>query len=150
LLGIVFSLCWYLVNRASKFWQLNWEKHLDVIEDGIIGPLYKTTIERNYYKSRWYVLYAPYPYSVSKINILLSFFVLVIWVAFLVNFISENRTLFEVNIGQPFNYYGYSSLVSIIFIIIVIIFGKTGKGKKDEFETHINFDQRSFSEEDDG
>ena len=60
-LGVIFSLCWHFVNRGSKFWQLNWEKHLDAMEDTIVGPLYKTTISRDYYKRRWYVIYGPYP-----------------------------------------------------------------------------------------
>jgi lipopolysaccharide export LptBFGC system permease protein LptF len=32
-LGVVFSVAWYFVNRASKFWQENWEKHVDLLED---------------------------------------------------------------------------------------------------------------------
>ena len=41
-LGFVFALCWYFVNRASKYWQENWEKHVDLLEDDCQGPLYKT------------------------------------------------------------------------------------------------------------
>ena len=147
LLGIVFSLCWYLVNRGSKFWQLNWEKHLDAIEDNQIGPLYKTTIERSHYKSKWYIVNAPYPYSVSKINILLSFFMLVLWIGLLVDFISVHENLFDINVDFPFNYFGYTGLLSALFIVAVIIFGQTGKFKDDEFKTHIHFDRRTFSEE---
>jgi hypothetical protein len=33
LVGLVLSLAWYLGNRGSKFWQSNWEKHVDYIED---------------------------------------------------------------------------------------------------------------------
>ncbi|MDK7224247.1 hypothetical protein QP468_13575, partial [Proteus mirabilis] len=40
-LGIIFSWAWFCVNRGSKFWQENWEKHVDNLEDKIIGPLYK-------------------------------------------------------------------------------------------------------------
>lgn len=40
-LGIVFSFAWVCVNRGSKFWQENWEKHVDVLEDEVTGPLYK-------------------------------------------------------------------------------------------------------------
>lgn len=38
-LGLVLSVAWYLVNRGSKFWQENWERHVDILEDEIIGPL---------------------------------------------------------------------------------------------------------------
>jgi hypothetical protein len=29
--GLVFSVAWYFVNRASKLWQENWEKHVDLL-----------------------------------------------------------------------------------------------------------------------
>lgn len=130
LLGIVFSLCWYLVNRGSKFWQLNWEKHLYAIENTQIGPLYKTTINREYYKKRWYVPYGPYPYSVSKINILLSFFVLVLWFGFLVDFISCNGGLFVINVGSWPSFYGYTSLIAIFFYCCNTCFRSNWETKK--------------------
>ena len=40
-LGLVFATAWYFVNRASKHWQNNWEKHVDLLEGEVIGPLYK-------------------------------------------------------------------------------------------------------------
>src|SRR5687767_7582000 len=45
-LGVVFSFAWQAVNRGSKHWQENWENHVASLEDGIIGPLYKTMSER--------------------------------------------------------------------------------------------------------
>src|SRR5579864_817840 len=45
-LGLVFSLGWFLANRGSKQWQENWENHVDLLEDEIIGPLYKTVLRR--------------------------------------------------------------------------------------------------------
>ena len=42
LVGVTFSLSWYLVNRASKYWQENWETHIYYLEDEITGPIYKT------------------------------------------------------------------------------------------------------------
>lgn len=45
-MGSVFTLSWFLVNRGSKYWQENWENHLDLMENGITGPLYKTVLSR--------------------------------------------------------------------------------------------------------
>ena len=45
-LGFTFSLAWYLVNRGSKSWQRNWEAQVDLLEDEITGPLYKSEINR--------------------------------------------------------------------------------------------------------
>ena len=44
--GFVFSLAWFLTNRGSKYWQENWESHVDMLEDTIAGPLYKTVLHR--------------------------------------------------------------------------------------------------------
>jgi len=76
-LGLLFSIAWYLVNRGSKFWQNNWERHVDLLEDDIIGPLYKTIAHS---EDGCNPLIAARQYSVSKINQILSFFVSWIWV----------------------------------------------------------------------
>jgi len=48
-IGLLLSAAWYLVNRGSKYWQENWERHVDVLEDQVVGPLYRTTIARTDY-----------------------------------------------------------------------------------------------------
>lgn len=74
-LGFLFSLGWYFVNRGSKAWQQNWESHVDVLEDEVIGNLYKTVIGEH----RFWNLTGAYFFSVSKINQLLSLFVTLAW-----------------------------------------------------------------------
>ena len=76
-IGLVLSLGWYLVNRGSKYWQTNWERHVDCLEDEFIGPLYKTTISNQQF--RFFRFWDGYPYSVSKINQLISLFVFMVW-----------------------------------------------------------------------
>ena len=78
-IGLVLSVGWFLVNRGSKYWQTNWERHVDCLEDQIVGPLYKTTISKEEFD-----FLSPidgYPYSVSKVNQLISLFVVCIWLA---------------------------------------------------------------------
>lgn len=55
-LGFFFCVAWLLSNYASKHWQDNWENHMDLLEDGVTGPLYK-------------IYSAGKSFSVSKINI---------------------------------------------------------------------------------
>jgi hypothetical protein len=79
-LGLVFSFAWYLANRGSKFWQNNWERHVDLLEDMTLGPLYKVvaiTPEKN-------PLTAAGPFSVTKINQMLSLFVTAVWLLLLI------------------------------------------------------------------
>lgn len=80
-LGLVFSFAWYCVNRGSKYWQENWENHVDLLEDSIIGPLYKTVIGRPHRSDHPLksLLVGPANFSVSKINQLVSVFVTIIW-----------------------------------------------------------------------
>jgi hypothetical protein len=81
-LGVIFSLAWYLVNRGSKFWQNNWERHVDMLEDVTIGPLYKIILseedsDKNILRK---ILTDAGTFSVTKINQILSFFILMVWV----------------------------------------------------------------------
>jgi hypothetical protein len=43
-IGFIFSYFWYFVNRGSKFWQDNWERHVDYLEGLSIGSLYKVVL----------------------------------------------------------------------------------------------------------
>ena len=75
-LGLVFSFAWYLVNRGSKFWQNNWERHVDLLEDMTLGPLYKVIAVD---ASEGNPLTSSGQFSVSKINQILSVFVTFVW-----------------------------------------------------------------------
>lgn len=75
-IGYFFSLGWYFVNRGSKLWQSNWERHVDFLESEIQGPLFAyIKIPEHKFKK----LSGEYPFSVSKINQLLSFMMVVFW-----------------------------------------------------------------------
>ena len=103
LLGYVFSLGWYFVNRGSKVWQENWERHIGFLEDYLNGPLFKTIIKPNL---NFTILNSSYPYSVSKVNQILSLCVVTFWVIII-------NALFS----TVFNYEGF--IVNFLFIIVV-------------------------------
>lgn len=89
-IGFVFSLAWFLANRGSKFWQENWENHVDMLETNEIGPLYKTVLRRPVPEGlleKW--VDGPLPISVSKVNQWVSLFTLLIWCALIVNVLPE-------------------------------------------------------------
>ena len=126
-IGFVFTFAWYLVNRGSKYWQENWENHLDLLEDQITGPLYKTLLERPELKS-WPEKFVtgPLSVSVSKINQWVSAFVLFIWL--LLAAYSVNKT-----ITSSHNYlviYVYLFVVSTVLLSCCLMLkeGKTHKG----------------------
>ena len=133
--GLVFSFAWFLVNKGSKFWQENWEKHLDMTEDSVIGPLYKTTISKESYSSFW-VPTSAYATSVSKINQILSLFVFTIWLGILANlFVSQKLTLFN---GTDFY---FTAIGLLTFSAIIYLAFGTRTSIKD---TIVHFDKRKI------
>jgi len=126
-LGFVFSFAWFCVNRGSKFWQENWEKHVDVLEDDVTGPLYKVVLSRNQ-DGNWrdksvHLLTGPSKLSVSKINQLISLYVTLLW-AILVFY-----SLPTFNSDATINWF-YASLIglSILTCGLFLILGKSYSG----------------------
>ena len=133
--GLVFSFAWFLVNKGSKFWQENWEKHLDMTEDSVIGPLYKTTISRESYSSFW-IPTSAYATSVSKINQILSLFVFTIWLGILANlFVSGTLTIFN---GTDFY---FTTIGLFTFSALIYLAFGTRTSSKD---TIVHFDKRKI------
>jgi hypothetical protein len=103
-LGFLTALAWLLSNKGSKQWQENWENHVFKLENGITGPLYKTTSNEN-------------TWSVSKINELVSFFSALAW--FLLGLKSV-----QMFFGYPLAFVAYLLIISLI----TSIFYFCGKG----------------------
>lgn len=128
-LGIVFSFAWLCVNRGSKFWQENWEKHVDILEDEITGPLYKIVLSRNlddYTKSEkvrdW--ITGPSALSVSKINQLISLYVFILWLLLL--WYSLPPFKFEAQINEF--YCGLIGLTAVVCASFIVKLGRTCRG----------------------
>jgi hypothetical protein len=91
IMGFLFSLAWYFVNRGSKAWQSNWEKHVDILETNVTGPLYKTVFGRyDFWSFKGFLNpVGSYFFSVSKINQLLAFYVTFAWGFLIVQTVSK-------------------------------------------------------------
>ena len=76
--GIVFSIAWYMVNRASSRGQRNWEMHIRYLEPEFLGPLYATKVKAETYSASDIV--GPYDFSITRISAALSLGVVGIWV----------------------------------------------------------------------
>ena len=130
-IGGVFTFAWFLANRGSKYWQENWENHLDLLEDNVTGPLYKTLLERPGFDSKIeeYIT-GPLSVSVSKINQWVSVFVIIIWI--LLFFFSACKSLIPTKI--PICRY-FVWVVHVLVLIVAVgccrlmlLKGKTHKG----------------------
>lgn len=118
--GIVLSFAWVCVNKGSKYWQENWEAHVDVLEDEKLGALYKTVLSKKD-KSSFMSLGAS-PYSVSKINQAISWYVLIAWNGLLYYGLSPFSSEAAINWG-----YVVAIGVTIIFCWIIYYPSQTSK-----------------------
>jgi lipopolysaccharide export LptBFGC system permease protein LptF len=117
--GLVFAFAWYLVNRASKFWQSNWEAHVDLLEDEVNGPLYKTVLSD---QTPWWKLHGAYQFSVSKINQLLSLYVVLVFLLLVANTVlSYYRFSYQLEVLPTF-----CLLLAGIATVLLVVFGRTG------------------------
>lgn len=128
-LGFTFSLSWYLVNRGSKYWQSNWEKIIDALEDKLQVPLYRTNLHNT--KKSWNLL-SRYPFSVSRINIIVSLYISLIWLGLIIGFFFRDTN--RINFAKPINWN--------ILCFALLTIGATlslltkGQSNKDSTETY--------------
>ncbi len=126
-LGVVFSFGWLCANRGSKFWQENWEYHVDMLEDPVQGPLYKVVLERSRptsLKERGlHLLGGPTPFSVSKINQLISLFVTIMWCILLFYALPS----FDWSLPVNWYYVAITSL-SVLTCLGIAFLGRTYRG----------------------
>jgi len=129
-IGFLLSLGWYLVNRGSKFWQENWERHVDVLEDQIIGPLYRTVLAKEEFQ--FWKPHDGFPFSVSRINQLISLFVTFVWLGLAINafpFFKLPSSCISVK------YWGLAALTTLFAILLICL----GWPKREAKERRVNF-----------
>jgi len=123
-IGFVFTFAWFQVNRGSKYWQENWENHVDMLEDSVIGPLYKTVLHRPATKSILEnCITGPMAISASKTNQIVSLFTLILWIvlAFYSIYISYQSVLYYIGEGAV-------GLITVIFFLLLLFGNKTHQG----------------------
>jgi hypothetical protein len=123
-IGLILGVAWYLVNRGGSGWQQNWELHVDLLEDEITGPLYKTLINRKQY-SVW-DLAGPYPFSPTRVNAIVSMFIAAVWVPLMLRanvalFMDENTSQIDCILALA---------VGICTLLIVALLFQSGKARR--------------------
>jgi hypothetical protein len=124
-IGLVLSASWYLVNRGSKYWQENWERHVDSLEDEFAGPLYKMTISNEQF--RWWKPWDGYPFSVSKVNQLTSFFAALVWLALAISSFPSLRPPACFVAVRPY----LLAVFTLLFLCLLVSRGRGGSQGKD-------------------
>lgn len=118
-LAVFFSYSWYLSSRGSHKWQKNWERHVDLLEDEMTGPLYKTFLDDT----------AP---SVNKIN---EFAGIIMTLCAGVLFFYELLERLDVV---------FASLAMAIFALLLFVYKRHTIGNADKQE-RCDFTQRVYS-----
>ena len=75
-LGFLLSLLWYMANRGSKFWQENWEAHIEELSTYLGTPIFGIIKSR---KDPICKVMVHYPFSVSKVNQMVSLIITISW-----------------------------------------------------------------------
>lgn len=136
-LGITTTWAWYLVLRGSKYWQENWENHVDYLEDDFQGKLYKYVKSGKSIKNSNENEYVrAYPFSVSKINILLSIYAFVFWWLLLVWFLIEKKQ-FGISTGSTF-------MRICSFAMVISFFGCAKHYMTNKAEKIMNYVEKDF------
>jgi hypothetical protein len=76
-IGLISSLAWTLVNRASSYWQDAWQQKIEQLEQQLLEH---RIFENPEPPQKHFSLWASRNYSISRLLIALSDFILLIWV----------------------------------------------------------------------
>jgi len=117
LLATVVTRLWYLMTEGAKFWQDNWERHIDALEDSREGAIYKTYWVGADHPDDWK------PYSVSKINARIVQVFFVFWCVLLIPpFIGVWRMAGLVFLGSSEKEIWIVMLLFLLFFILALPF----------------------------
>jgi hypothetical protein len=106
-IGFLTGLAWVLTNIGSKQWQENWEMHVNKLEDFVTGPLYKIGT------NQW-------TYSVSKINLIVSIFITLIWVILAIKYlVAENIKISPLQNSEPQWFIIGITFMTILFAVVM-------------------------------
>ncbi|SEW56411.1 RipA family octameric membrane protein [Chitinophaga arvensicola] len=127
-LGLIFSVGWLLVNIGSKKWQKNWEKHIDMLEDIVTGPIYKTVLEKK-------------SFSVSNINIIVNSAVIAIWALLFFDFLFVKMSFKCDSHCKPDLLIIIACLITFICLALMV----WGPGKTGSIRKPFSFVKREIS-----
>jgi hypothetical protein len=125
-IGFIFTWAWFLVNRGSKFWQENWENHVDMLENDAVGPLYKTILRRPEERSAFEKLLGPQAISVSRVNLIVSVFTLCIWVVLFIHSLPPLHRTDPVSWGHVI-----VGVITLCFMVFMRLGAKTHLGSHE-------------------
>jgi len=157
-LGFLLSLLWYMANRGSKFWQENWEEHIEDLSIELGKPIFGII------KINEHTIYNPrqfnesYPFSVSKVNQMVSLIITFSWLIILLKdlgqyLILENNYFdwgkFFVAVADfIWVYLIFKSCRSFVANVNIVESSDTSKNNKEKVYYFYNYDRVKIRQED--
>lgn len=113
-LGYVSTFIWLCLNRGSKFWQENWEKHIEILSIKLDRPIMGIVMVPYNPPCK---LTSSYHYSVSRCNMTLSIMFLLFW-AFLIVY----NTYYSNNSNNVCSkiFFCFIAIVGILIVSIIL------------------------------
>lgn len=113
-IGFLLSVAWFLVTFGSKYWQKNWEKIINKLEENPeIGRLFSRTHQNKFH------------FSVSKLTISISFLMAVVWLSLSIYHLINCFELTQVIIV-------FSALILFVLMLYYSVGSDTDTLKNDE------------------
>ncbi|RRF88164.1 RipA family octameric membrane protein [Prevotella intermedia] len=132
-LGFLLSLLWHMANRGSKFWQENWEAHIEELSTHLGIPIFGIIKSRKHSICN---VMGQYPFSVSKVNQMVSLFITISWVlVFIKEVLSFPSLKIDLSFLKEISFWIF--IIGLLIILLVIIFqcrgfaAKTPKKRKN-------------------
>ncbi|WP_311378824.1 RipA family octameric membrane protein [Alloprevotella tannerae] len=123
-LGFLLSLLWYMANRGSKFWQENWEAQIEELSTHLGVPIFGI-IKRREHSIR--NLMQEYPFSVSKVNQMVSLIITFTWLLMLCKEIGVFKLLENIPFSDWYKVLAGGIVIMLSFLIIMCCKGFAAK-----------------------
>lgn len=123
-LGLVTSVAGVLSAKGSKFWQENWEHHIDMLEDEFEGRLHKTA----------YAGKDGLAWSVSGVNERLTFCFCLFWIAMLLVTIDKANPWLKAVFGDRFAWMTSAGSQTLLILAAMIVAGFFLISRRTEFK----------------
>ncbi|WP_315204771.1 hypothetical protein [Alloprevotella tannerae] len=135
-LGFLLSLLWYMANRGSKFWQENWEAHIKELSTHLGVPIFGIIKRREHSIIRNPM--QEYPFSVSKVNQMVSLIITFAWLLMLCKEMGVFKSLENIPFSDWDKYKMLAGGIVIMLSFLIIIcckgFAAKESRKRDKLE----------------
>ncbi|WP_148049885.1 MULTISPECIES: hypothetical protein [unclassified Enterobacter] len=125
LVGVVFSDMWVKLSSSSKYWQENWEYHINILEDYISGNLHKIHFHNNSKPYKRYSIHDIFNTIIRRVSVIWWFTSIISFFTF-INSIAQGkiteRIIKTTEMSQELFLAAYILLLAAIFVALALFY----------------------------